>query len=79
MAWWYPEYDVDLGEPVGEYYEKDGAYFREYENGVVVAAPNGVTVSFDDEYTDSSIGEISREFTIEEGDGRIFLLKSLTS
>ena len=79
QAWWYPEYDVDLGDPIGEYYEQDGAYFREYKNGVVVAAPNGVTVSFDDEYLDTSSEETSREFIIEEGDGRIFLLKSLTN
>jgi hypothetical protein len=40
QAWWYPEYDIDLGKPLAAYYLKDGAYWREYENGVVVAAPD---------------------------------------
>jgi hypothetical protein len=76
QAWWYPEYDVDLGEPLGEYYERDGAYWREFERGFVVAAPDGASVSFDEEYTDVTSGEASESFTIEEGDGRIFLKAS---
>jgi hypothetical protein len=75
-AWWYPEYDVDLGEPLGEYYEIDGAYWREFERGFVVAAPEGASVSFDEEYTDVTSGESSESFTIEEGDGRIFILEA---
>ncbi len=78
QAWWYPEYDVDLGEPLGEYYERDGAYWREFENGFVVAAPDGASVSFDEEYVDATSGEASMSFTVEEGDGRIFL-KAVTS
>ncbi len=76
QAWWYPEYDADLGEPLGEYYERDGAYWREFENGFVVAAPSGASVSFGEEYTDMTSGESSRSFTVEEGDGRIFLKAS---
>ena len=76
QAWWYPEYDVDLGAPLGEFYELDGAYWREFEKGFVVAAPEGATVSFDEEYTDVTSGEASESFTIEEGDGRIFLKAS---
>lgn len=79
QAWWYPEYDADLGEPQGEYYERDGAYWREFEKGLVVAAPNGASVSFDEEYTDVTSGETSNNFTIDEWDGRIFLLKAVTN
>jgi hypothetical protein len=76
QAWWYPEYDADLGEPLGEYYERDGVYWREFDNGFVVAAPDGASVSFDEEYTDVTSGEASMSFTVEEGDGRIFLKAS---
>ena len=73
QAWWYDEYDVVLGEPSGEYYEVNGAYWREFENGIVISAPNGAEVSFDDEFTDVTTGNRSTSFTIEQGDGRIFL------
>ena len=36
----------------------DGAYWRDFENGVVVAAPDGVKVSFDNMYVDISTGEV---------------------
>jgi hypothetical protein len=79
QAWWYPEYDADLGEPLGEYYERDGAYWREFEKGFVVAAPIGASISLDEEYTDVTSGETSESFTIEEGDGRIFILEASTN
>lgn len=72
---WQQEFSAEIGEPLGSYYEKDNAYFREFENGIVVSSPNtNVTVNFDDTYTDATIGEISTSFTIEQGDGRIFIL-----
>ncbi len=73
QAWWYPEYDVELGEPLGDYYESDGAYIREYENGYVVSAPNGATLSFDELLTDVTSGVQGTSFTVEAGDGRIYL------
>ncbi len=73
QAWWYDEYDVELGEPSSDYYEVDGAYWREFENGFVVAAPDGAAVSFDEALTDVSSGERSTNFTIEAGDGRIYI------
>jgi len=73
QAWWFPEYDVDLGEPLGSYYEKDEAHWRDFENGVVVSSPHAnVTVEFGKEHTDATTGETSTTFSIEEGDGRIF-------
>ena len=73
QSWWYDEYDVELGEPTGAYYEEDGAYWREFENGFVVAAPEGTIVSFDEALTDVSSGERTTSFTIEAGDGRIYI------
>ena len=73
QAWWYDEYDVDLGAPIDDYYMFEGAYWREFENGIVVSAPNGAEVSFDEEHTDVTTEITSTSFTIEPGDGRIFL------
>lgn len=72
--WWFPEYDVDLGKSVGEYYKKENAYYRNFEKGVVVSSPDSdTTVVFDEEYTDITSGIISTIFTIHKGDGRIFV------
>jgi len=79
QAWWYPEYDVDLGEPLGDYYMKDGAYWRDFEKGFVVAAPDGVEVSFEEDVIDVTSGETATSFTIESGDGRIYLSTSITN
>jgi hypothetical protein len=74
QAWWFPEYDADLGQPLGEYYEKDNAYFRDFENGIVVSSPNSeVNVSLGENHTDISTGTKSTSFTINKGDGRILL------
>ncbi len=76
QAWWFPEYDVDLGEPLGKYYKKDNAYWREFEKGVVIISPySDVVVSFNEEYVDATTGIRSKSFVIERGDGRI-LIKS---
>ena len=74
QAWWFPEYDVNLGSPLGPYYRQGDAYYREFENGTVVASPYSRTeVSFDGEATDITTGEKSNTFYIDEGDGRIYL------
>lgn len=74
QAWWFPEYDINLGSPLGNYYRHGDAYFRGFENGIVVASPYSRTeVSFDNELTDITLNEKSYEFTIEKGDGRIFI------
>ena len=73
QAWWYPEYDAELGEPLGDYYMQDDAYLREFENGYVVSAPEGVSLVFDESLTDITTGETSTSFTIEAGDGRILI------
>lgn len=72
-AWWFPEYEAALGAPLGEYYSKNGAYWRDFEKGVVVASPyRTLEVSFEEERVDVTTGRRSRNFTVEKGDGRIF-------
>jgi hypothetical protein len=74
QAWWFPEYDVDLGSPLTSYYFEDNAYWREFEKGIVVSCPYGdVTVNFDQEYIDVTTGITGTSFVIKKGDGRIFL------
>ena len=73
QAWWYPEYDVKLGDPKGEYYMRENAYWREFEKGYVVAAPVGAQITFTSLVTDVTNNQTSTSFTITEGDGRIYL------
>ena len=74
QAWWFPEYDADLGAPLSEYYKKDGAYWREFEKGIVISSPHtDISVTFDELYTDVTTGSTSASFLIEKGDGRIFI------
>ncbi|OGN95640.1 MAG: hypothetical protein A2Y89_03535 [Chloroflexi bacterium RBG_13_51_18] len=74
QAWWFPEYDVDLGNPLDNSYKKGDAYYREFEKGIVVASPYAATnVVFNGEFIDVSTGNKSHTFDIEKGDGRIFL------
>ena len=74
QAWWYEEYNVDLGQPLGEYFQKGNAYMREFENGIVISSPeNNVSGQFSFEYTDVTTGEKSASYSVEQGDGRIFL------
>ena len=74
QAWWFDEYDIRIGKPLGEYYKKDNAYWREFEKGIVVSSPNSDTaINFDKEYIDISTNKKSVSFIIDKGDGRIFI------
>ena len=74
QAWWFAEYDADLGKPLGKYYQIDNAYFRVFEHGVVVSSPNAdVDVSFGVEHRDVTSKVKAKAFKVEKGDGRIFL------
>ena len=74
QAWWFKEYNANLGRPVGDYYRENDAYYREFQNGIVVASPDTTsTVILPSEYTDITTGERAASFVIEEGDGRILL------
>jgi hypothetical protein len=73
QAWWFDEYDVVLGDPIGDYYELDGAFWREFEQGYIVAAPDGASISFEKPVMDVTSKIRSKDFNIEAGDGRIYL------
>jgi hypothetical protein len=75
QAWWFPEYDVILGSPLGDSFLQEGGYMRRFEKGLVVCSPyKKVDVRLDREHTDCSTGTRSRSFQVPKGDGRIFLL-----
>ena len=74
QAWWFSEYDIELGQPLGYYYKEDDIYYREFENAVVVSSPNkSATILFKNEHTDSTTKIKSKSFIIEKGDGKIFI------
>jgi hypothetical protein len=74
QAWWFPEYEANIGNPLGAYYEKDDTYWREFENATVVSSPDkDVTVTFDTIHTDITTNEQSQTFVVKKGDGRIFI------
>ena len=74
QAWWFPEYNVQLGSPLGSYYEENGAYRRDFERGSVVAAPNSnAEVQFDIEHTDVTTNKKNTRFNVNKGDARIFI------
>lgn len=39
QAWWFPEYDAKLGNPLGKYFKEDSVYWREFKNGIVISSP----------------------------------------
>ena len=74
QAWWYPEYDVHMGEPLGPWYQEGESYRRRFERGLVVASPRSATiVTFDAAHTDATTGITGTQFSIQPGDGRIYL------
>jgi hypothetical protein len=74
QSWWYKEYDIALGNPLGGYYKKGDAYYREFEKGVVVASPYAATtVNFGKVFIDVTTNSKSVAFNVEKGDGRIYL------
>lgn len=74
QAWWFPEYDAILGKPLGHYYEKDNAYWREFERGLVISSPyTEATVTLGEPHTDVTTGLTSTTFVVAKGDGRILV------
>ena len=68
---------MDLGKPLGPYYQKGDAYFREFEKGVVVAAPySDTTVALESPHADLTSSAVETEFEISGGDGRVFVAVS---
>jgi hypothetical protein len=75
---WQQEFSAALGSPKSTYYEMENAYWREFENGVVISSPYfGITAIFDEEYyIDATTGEASNSYEIEKGDGKVLILNS---
>jgi hypothetical protein len=38
--WWYTNYEVNLGKPLGLLYSKDGLWMRDFEHGSVTVNPS---------------------------------------
>jgi hypothetical protein len=71
---WLKEFSTKIGKPLGDYYKKDNAYWREFERGIVISSPDSeITVNFDMDMTDVTTSIESKSFTIEMGDGRIYI------
>lgn len=73
--YWFPEYyNVVLGDPVASYSLDSGVYRRDFENGLIVAAAGSpITLSLDVSHVDIATGSSGTEFTVSQGDARIFL------
>ena len=41
--WWYTNYEVDLGKPLGLLYSKEGIWIRDFEHGRVTVNPSNRT------------------------------------
>jgi hypothetical protein len=39
-VWWYPEYELDLGQPLGPRYKESGFWQRDFEKGSVTVDPS---------------------------------------
>lgn len=75
--YWFPDYyGVVLGEPLGAYGLSGGVYRRDFQHGVVViAAEAGASLSLDAVHLDIATGISAAEFSIPQGDARIYVRK----
>lgn len=80
QLWWFDEYNVDLGNPLGPYRKNiysEGDFSREFENGLVILNNSywSIHVTFEESYVDVSVGKEGTRFEIPSQDARIFLKK----
>ena len=79
QQYWYPFYDADLGQPIGEkgqtYEGIDGLFIREFTNGWAIYNRSGKTQSI--QLSEMAIGAASgmrkRRHTLPDLDGEIYL------
>ena len=73
--YWFPQYyDAVLGDPIASYYVVNGGYRRDFEKGLIVAAVSTpIPLSLDISHIDIATGESGTDFTVPQGDARIFL------
>lgn len=76
--WWYQEYDIPIGKPLGPYYQaEDGTYRRDYENAIVVVnmSYHDILVHFDKSMRDGTTSMEGQDFFLGTKDGRIYIRK----
>lgn len=60
---WFPVWEMQIGEPTGDYFESAGLFWRNFTAGLAVANPNDsgdpITVNLGDLYLDSSGNSVS--------------------
>jgi len=74
--WWYQEYDIPIGKPLGEYYKhEDGTYRRDYENAIVVLnnTYHDIEPHFDQTMRDGTTSWVGKDFFLPSKDGRIYV------
>lgn len=74
--WWYQEYDIPIGKPLGGYYRhEDGTYRREYENAIVVLnnTCHEIQPHFDRTMRDGTTSWVGKDFWLPAKDGRIYV------
>lgn len=74
--WWYQEYDIPIGKPLGSYYKaEDGTYRRDYENAIVVLnnTYHDIQPHFEDTMRDGTTSWVGKDFNLPSKDGRIYI------
>ena len=77
--YWYPFWDADLGQPVGEksqlYQNREGVFIREFTNGWAVYNRSGKEqkISLPEQTTGVANGITSTQHTLSDLDGEIYL------
>ena len=71
---WYPFYDVDIGQPTGDYGERDGVYYRPFAYGCTAVNPTRVTktLNLPADYKTLS-GDILKTVILDPAEGVILL------
>jgi hypothetical protein len=69
---WFPVWDMNIGEPAGDYFESDGVYRRNFTGGTVIVNPNDsglpITVNLGTTYVDAT-GSIVTSVTLSNKTG----------
>jgi hypothetical protein len=80
QRWWYPEYDVPLGQPRPGFEQQgqrqaDGTWRREFDGGTVIVNPTAldVLVSLPGQRRDVSTGRVAQDFVVPGLDGRVLV------
>ena len=76
QLWWFDEYDVDMGDPLGPYSEDPygpGTFSRAFEKGLVVLNNSGqsIEVGLEEDHYDVSFRQEGTRFVIPAYDARI--------